>query len=188
MAAGGPVLRLKRGRRPAIAGSFALMYSEARRDLTADRSQTETMNTLARLSFAASLLLAANHMHLANAQQAPAKKATATEATGGGDVERGRYIVEDVAMCGRCHTPVNDRGQADLTHKLMGAPILNRLPNWMTAAPRIAGNPPGTDEEVITLLSTGIARTGRPPVMPMPQFHMTRKDAESVLAYLKSLR
>jgi len=60
-------------------------------------------------------------------------------------------------------------------------------PAWATTAPRIAGQPPGTDDEVIKLLTTGIWKTGSPPNPPMPQFRMNRQDAEAVLAYLKSL-
>jgi hypothetical protein len=40
---------------------------------------------------------------------------------------------------------------------------------------------------MITLLMTGIWRDGKPLRPPMPQFHMTQEDAESVIVYLKSL-
>jgi len=40
---------------------------------------------------------------------------------------------------------------------------------------------------MITLLTTGIWIDGKPLRDPMPKFHMTRADAEAVLAYLKSL-
>ena len=40
---------------------------------------------------------------------------------------------------------------------------------------------------MITLLTTSISRSGKPLRAPMPQFHMTRSDAEAVVAYLKSL-
>jgi len=106
----------------------------------------------------------------------------------GGDVERGRYIVEDVAKCARCHTPGGNSRHPDRAQWLMGAPIRQPGPDWAVQAPRIAGRPPGTDESVVTLLTTGIARTGEPPRLPMPQFHMTRADATAVLAYLKSLK
>jgi len=59
--------------------------------------------------------------------------------------------------------------------------------DWPLQAPRIAGNPPGTDAEMITLLTTGIWKDGRHLRQPMPQFRMSRQDAESVVAYLKSL-
>jgi hypothetical protein len=74
----------------------------------------------------------------------------------------------------------------------MGAPVPIEpavpVVAWAQVAPRLAGVPPGTDEQFITLLMTGISRTGRPPDPPMPRFQMTREDAEAVLAYLKSLR
>lgn len=107
-------------------------------------------------------------------------------------VARGRYIVEEVAMCGRCHSPVDQHGNRDTTHWLQGgavglAPTV-ATENWAIVAPRIAGTPPGTDEQIVHLLMTGESRNnGRPLRQPMPQFRMSQADAEAVLAYLKSL-
>lgn len=104
---------------------------------------------------------------------------------------RGKYIVESVAMCEMCHTPRDENGQPDRGNWLMGGPVQLRptyqAPHWAVKVPRIAGGPPGTDADFLRLMTTGIARTGNPPSPPMPQFHMTREDAEAVLAYLKSL-
>jgi hypothetical protein len=106
-------------------------------------------------------------------------------------IERGKYIVEGVAMCERCHTQRDENGKPDREHWLHGGPTQTRStyasPNWAIVEPRIAGAPPGTDAEFINLLTTGISRTGKPPNPPMPPFRMTREDAEAVLAYLKSL-
>jgi mono/diheme cytochrome c family protein len=143
------------------------------------------MNQLARFSLAAFFLFAVDRMHPVLAQQ---PKEAKTAQIGGGDIERGKYIVESVAMCGRCHTPGGDKGEADRMHWLQGAPIRSPEPNMAVQAPRIAGTPPGTDEQFVTLLTTGISRSGAPPRPPMPQFHMSRADAEAVLAYLKSLK
>ena len=139
------------------------------------------MKNLTQLSLTTLLTLAAAGVFPANAQQA-----------GGKDlVERGRYIVESVAMCERCHTPRDEKGNADQSRWLMGGPVQIRPSypdsSWALVAPRLARRPPGTDAEFITLLSTGISRTGAPPKLPMPPFRMTRADAEAVLAYLKSL-
>lgn len=106
-------------------------------------------------------------------------------------VAHGRYIVEEVAMCGRCHSPVDMHGNRDTTHWLLGgavgiAPTV-ATDNWAIVAPRIGGGPAGTDEQIVRLLMTGISRTGRPLRQPMPQFRMSQTDAEAVLAYLKSL-
>ena len=144
------------------------------------------MNQLLRLSVVALMALAADRTHPAVAQQQKQVKTGAQEG-GGGDAERGRYIVEHLAMCWRCHTPGGDRGEPDRAHWLQGAPIRSPEPDFAVYAPRLAGRPPGTDEEVVNLLVTGIARTGKPPRPPMPIFKMSRKDAESILAYLKSL-
>ena len=106
-------------------------------------------------------------------------------------VERGKYIVESVAMCEQCHTRRDDNGNPERSLWLMGGPAQLRpsypSPNWALVEPRIAGRPPGTDADFIKLLTTGISRTGSPPNPPMPPFRMTRPDAEAVLAYLKSL-
>ena len=105
---------------------------------------------------------------------------------------RGGYIVDRVAQCGRCHTPADKYGHRDATRRLMGGPLdvepTIAKDEWAMAAPRLAGTPPGTDEEFVRLMMTGISRTGRKPLRPMPQFLMTQQDAESVLEYLKSLR
>jgi mono/diheme cytochrome c family protein len=149
------------------------------------------MNQLARCSLAALLVFAADRTHSAFAQQTPLAhqtKVAKMDEAGGGDIDRGKYIVESVAMCGRCHTPGGDGGHPDHARWLQGAPIRDPEPNWAVQAPRIAGSPPGTDEQFVTLLVTGISRTGAPPRPPMPSFRMSHKDAESVLAYLKSLR
>lgn len=107
-------------------------------------------------------------------------------------VARGRYIVEGVAMCGTCHTPHDVNGQPDPNHALEGAALWlsPTLPvaDWPLRAPRIGGNPPATDDQIVTLLTTGIWIDGKRLRPPMPQFRMTREDAQSVVAYLRSLQ
>ncbi len=137
------------------------------------------MHKLARISIPIFLLFTLGCSQLARAQDSAS-------------VERGKYIVEGVAMCGRCHTPGNLAGEGERRNWLMGGPLQIQstyaVPNWALITPRIARRPPGTDNEFIKLLTTGISRTGSPPRPPMPGFRMTRSDAESVLAYLKSLK
>lgn len=109
-----------------------------------------------------------------------------------GQVEHGRYIVEQVAMCGECHTPRNDRGELDRSRWLQGAPIPLESPfenqRWAFQAPAIAGLPGWSPDEVIRILETGTRFSGKKPRSPMPGFRMNRDDASAVTAYLQSLR
>jgi mono/diheme cytochrome c family protein len=106
-------------------------------------------------------------------------------------VARGKYIVDNVAMCGTCHTPHSETGTLDRAHPLEGGALwLNPtmpIADWPLRAPRLAGTPSGTDAELVTLLTTGIWKDGKQLRAPMPQFRMTREDAEAVVAYLRSL-
>jgi mono/diheme cytochrome c family protein len=106
-------------------------------------------------------------------------------------VARGKYIVEGVAMCGMCHTPRTDSGEIDRGHWLDGAAVwlLPAHPsgNWPLKAPRIAGTPPANDEDLIRLLTTGVWSDGTHLRPPMPQFRMSREDADAVVAYLRTL-
>jgi mono/diheme cytochrome c family protein len=117
---------------------------------------------------------------------------TAEPAANNSQAARGKYIVEEVAKCINCHTPRDQNGEIDRSRLLNGAPVFfqpaQRMADWPVVCPRIGGTPPGTDPEMVTLLTTGIWKTGKPLRDPMPKFHMTREDAEAVVAYLKSLK
>jgi mono/diheme cytochrome c family protein len=124
---------------------------------------------------------------------AQTKSGGSTKAEGGGQsqVERGRYIVENVAMCELCHTPRDEKGEPIKSKWLKGGPTQLRASypsaRWAVVEPKIGGGPPGSDSDFIRLLTTGISRNGNTLAPPMPPFRMTRSDAEAVLAYLKSL-
>ena len=131
------------------------------------------------------VMIAGSHLTTAQAKKTVASAGDATF------VARGKYIVEDVAVCGNCHTPRRPDGELDRNRWLAGAPVpympARSDPNWPILAPRLAGLPPTTDAGMITLLTTAIWVDGQPLRDPMPHFHLTRSDAEAVLAYLKSL-
>src|SRR5262249_38142337 len=97
-------------------------------------------------------------------------------------IARGKYLVEGVAMCGTCHTPHLTNGELDQNRWLEGAALwldpARPDSNWPLKAPRIAGNPSGGDDELISLLTTGLWRGGQRLRPPMPQFRMSREDAE----------
>jgi mono/diheme cytochrome c family protein len=108
-----------------------------------------------------------------------------------GDAERGRYLTEQVAMCVQCHTPRDANGELIRSRLFGGAPIPVSKPaqwnTWAEFAPRIAGLPQYTEEQMVRLLMTGIGREGKPLRAPMPTFKLTKQDAEDVVAYLKSV-
>jgi mono/diheme cytochrome c family protein len=135
-------------------------------------------------------VLAVGNPRLLTAQEA--RKTAPTQSTSNSAlVARGQYIVTDVAMCGTCHTPRTPNGELDHSRWLAGAPVpympVQPTPNWPTVAPRLFGLPPTSNAGMVSLLTTGVWITGKPLRDPMPKFHMTRADAEAVLAYLKSL-
>ena len=117
--------------------------------------------------------------------------ATALAASNESQIAHGRYIVEGVAMCGMCHTPRSDSGEIETNRELDGASVwlmpAHPTENWPLKAPRIAGTPPASDEEMVRLLTTGIWKDGTRLRPPMPQFRMSRDDAKAVVAYLRSL-
>lgn len=125
-----------------------------------------------------------------------AEPTTAPAAPQGGytqeQIDRGRYLVENASMCGQCHSPRNDRGEVVTSQWLHGGPVPLLTPKgyakkWAYKAPRLAGLPQHTDEQLVTLLTTGINRDGREPMPPMPPYRMTADDARAVAAYLRSL-
>jgi mono/diheme cytochrome c family protein len=107
-------------------------------------------------------------------------------------VARGRYLAHQVAMCVQCHSPRLPDGSLDETKLFTGAPVpFADAPfpgmHWATRAPAIAGLPGFTDEDEITLLTTGRRGSGRVPDPPMPPFRFNRDDAAAIVAYLRSL-
>jgi mono/diheme cytochrome c family protein len=121
----------------------------------------------------------------ANVWQAPAQEQPKADA----QMERGSYLVNEVARCGDCHTPRNDKGQLDSTRHLQGAPTwftskIN-FKKWHNTAPDITASGVATkwtEDKLVKFLSTGVQAD-----MPMPAYHLTVDDAKAVTAYLRSL-
>jgi len=120
-----------------------------------------------------------------------ASRTPANQPASSSQMARGKYIVEDVAVCGQCHTPRDSNGEPEANHQLEGGPVWFQpaapMPNWPLKAPRIAGTPPASDPDMVRLLTTGIWTDGKQLRQPMPQFRMTSEDAQAVVAYLRSL-
>jgi mono/diheme cytochrome c family protein len=108
-----------------------------------------------------------------------------------GEIERGKYLVEEVAKCPECHTPRDANGNLDTQAWLQGAPIwimpVRHIQNWADNVPALAGLPSFTDEEMERVLEKGIGPQGEALRPPMHIYHMTSADAKAIIAYLKSL-
>jgi mono/diheme cytochrome c family protein len=108
-----------------------------------------------------------------------------------GDIARGKYLVEQVAECGECHTPRKANGDLDQNAWLQGAPIwimpVKPIQNWADHVPAIAGLPGMSQEEAERVLEKGTGPEGETLRPPMHTYHMNPSDAKAIIAYLNSL-
>lgn len=115
----------------------------------------------------------------------------ASGSAGPSKVERGKYLVQGVAGCGDCHSPMDEKGVPVPGKEFMGAPLMFKptvpMPMWADKSPNIAGLPGWETADAVKFLMTGIAYNGLPARPPMPQYRMNKEDAEAVVAYLRSL-
>jgi mono/diheme cytochrome c family protein len=106
------------------------------------------------------------------------------------EIQRGKYLVEEVAKCAECHTPRDANGNLDPHAWLQGAPIwimpVRHIANWADHVPDIAGLPSFTDEQMEKVLEKGTGPEGEVLRPPMHIYHMTPADAKAIIAYLKS--
>lgn len=106
-------------------------------------------------------------------------------------IAHGRYLVQRVAMCGDCHSPHNARGEVVPGRELEGSRLefhpMHPVPGWFSETPAIAGLQGWTRREAVRFLMTGLDRSNKHAGPPMPRYRLSRHDAESVVAYLKSL-
>jgi mono/diheme cytochrome c family protein len=107
-------------------------------------------------------------------------------------VARGKYLVEQVTLCGDCHTPRDSNGEPIAAQALKGAPIgfrpVHPMP-FADQAPALAGLPAHyTPTQLATLLETGKKPDGSSPVPPMPPYRLSKADAWAVVDYMKSLK
>lgn len=153
------------------------------------------MKVSLRFSFCLFLLLAvglgATRLYSREKPAAVAQKTSAQSAAQQSQIARGKYLVEDVAMCGECHTPRNANGKLDKSRWLQGASIwimpVHHTTNWGMRAPALAGLLGYTDEQAETVLEKGVGANGLPIQPPMHVYHMSPADAQAIIAYLRSL-
>jgi hypothetical protein len=120
-------------------------------------------------------------------QAAPAGTSTA------GDVARGKYLVDEVARCWECHTPVLPDGGWDRARWLQGGAIFIRpvVPdaNWAERAPGIAGLASYSEQQIQQVLEKGVRADGVTALQPpMHTYHLSHADALAISAYLRTLQ
>jgi hypothetical protein len=143
--------------------------------------------SVARVLVVSSLLCLAVASSLSG-QQPPAASQSAKVS---GNIEHGRYLVENVVMCYECHSTRDPQGNIVPGTRFKGGPMPMR-PAWSTdwpiQIPRIAGLPGYTDEQALRLLTQGAIRhDGVQLRYPMPRFRMSQQDAADVIAYIRTL-
>ena len=109
----------------------------------------------------------------------------------GGDVKRGKYLVEEVAKCTECHTPRDAQGQLDRSRWLQGAPVwitpVHPNSSWAENAPALAGFPSFSAADAVNILEKGVGPRGEAIRPPMHIYHLSHEDALAIVAYLRSV-
>lgn len=141
------------------------------------------------LTVAAGVAIAANQDSLkATSTQTSATRLS--ESSKVEEIQRGRYLVEEVARCPDCHTPRNSNGDLDRSKWLQGASVwispVRSKRVWATDAPALAGFV-FSDKQGQDVLERGIGTNGVPVRPPMHAYNLHHEDALAVIAYLRSL-
>ncbi len=110
-------------------------------------------------------------------------------------VERGKYVVENAAMCGDCHTPMLN-GKPDASKQLKGSTLgfqpIGEVPGWHKTAPDISSTSQlfmrWGDDGFKKFLETGLNPRGHAADPPMPQYRFSQEDAAAILQYLKTVK
>lgn len=109
-------------------------------------------------------------------------------------VERGRYLVNHVAQCFECHSPLDDSADPlPLPNMLGSGDILNEettlvAPNITPDADTGAGK--WTDQQLSRAIREGVGHDGRRLSHQMPWHHysvLTDEDVQAIIVYLRSL-
>jgi mono/diheme cytochrome c family protein len=111
------------------------------------------------------------------------------------NLERGKYLVEDVARCQECHTPRTATGEFDKSQWMKGATLVGvpatPIAGWHQRSPDITSTSAlwtrwGQDG-FSKFLQTATNPRGGKAGPPMPPYMLKAEDADAVAAYLKSL-
>jgi mono/diheme cytochrome c family protein len=145
------------------------------------------MKMIVGIAICAVLVIASISVSYTQTNKNKSSPATARES----DMTRGKYLVEEVAKCGECHTPRDARNQLDSARWLQGAPnwitSVKSDPQWADRAPTLAGFPGYSDKDGLDILEKGIGANGEAIRPPMHIYHLKHEDAVAIIAYLRSL-
>lgn len=111
------------------------------------------------------------------------------------EIERGKYLVEEVAKCQDCHTPKTATGEPDKSKWLKGATLgfapSSPIPGWHGTSPDITSTSSlwqrWAEAGFVTFLQTAKNPRGGAAGAPMPAYTLQSDDAKAIVAYLKSL-
>ena len=123
------------------------------------------------------------------------KPAAKADAKADPKLERGKYLVEQVARCQECHTPLLDDGTFDMTKWMKGATLVGipakTIEDWHQKAPDITSTSRLWErwqvEGFAKFLQTAKNPRGGKAGPPMPAYMVSAEDAAAMTAYLKSL-
>ncbi|MFN7920866.1 MAG: c-type cytochrome [Bryobacteraceae bacterium] len=113
------------------------------------------------------------------------------------NVERGKYLAEEVGRCQECHTPKTEAGELDKTKWLKGAVLeygpLTTIKDWHKTSPDITPGGRlwsrwGGRPALVKYLTTGLTPKGTKAGPPMPTYTMKQEDAEAIVDYLETLK
>jgi mono/diheme cytochrome c family protein len=110
-------------------------------------------------------------------------------------IQRGKYLVEEVARCQECHTPRTDTNDFDRAKWMKGATLVAApsapIQGWHQKSPDITSTSPlwqrWGDDGVVKFLETAKNPRGGKAGAPMPAYTLSHDDADAIAAYLKSL-
>ena len=112
------------------------------------------------------------------------------------NIERGRYLTEEIGKCQDCHTPRGEGGQLDKSKWMKGATLdfkpVQELKGWHGASPDLTSTgrlfQRWGEDGLVKFLVTGKGPRGNAADPPMPTYTMKQEDAEAIVAYLKTLK
>jgi len=110
--------------------------------------------------------------------------------------ERGRYLVNTVAACGRCHTPRLAEGKPNPAMELAGGfefddPAIGHIVGPNLTPDRETGLGKWSEEEIVTALRYGVRPDGTTigPPMPVDTYRgMSDRDLAAIAKYLHTMK